>query len=144
MPSASEVPRQPDAEPQPGAETESSASLASLASDWASNAKARAEVLSVLAAAEAKLAVGSVAAMVFLGLVAVVFLLSAWGLALAGLVHGFYALGFPLWGILTTLAVVHVIAALLLWRYAMRLTNHLKFPATRRELGRSPAATRSP
>lgn len=138
MQSASEMPR------QPGDEPENSASLASLASDWASNAKARAEVVSGLAAAEAKLAISSVAAMVFLGLVAAVFLLSAWGLAVAGLVHGLYELGFPLWGILTTLAVVHVVAALLLWRYAMRLTTHLKFPATCRELGRSPAAaTRS-
>lgn len=64
------------------------AGIATLAASWASAAGLRVKLISELALAEAKLAAISIALMAFLAMLAAAFVLGAWGLLIAGLVHG--------------------------------------------------------
>lgn len=111
--------------------------LAAHASGWFRSVKARTSLMSRLLLAETKLAAISVAGMAFFGVMAAAFALGAWGLALAGLVHGLLAVNVSLWIILLSLALLHVIAAMCMWVFAMRLTRHLEFSATRQQLMKS-------
>ena len=110
--------------------------IVTLVSDWVSEAHSRVKLTTELALAEAKLAVTSVALMMFLALMAAVSVLSAWGLLVAGLVSGLVlAFDAPLWVVLTALGVVHVVVAWWLWSRVVRLTKHLEFSATRQQVG---------
>jgi uncharacterized membrane protein YqjE len=110
------------------------ANIAQLAAGWISAAGSRVKSTAELALAEAKLAVLSVVLMLLLAIVVAVFLLSAWGLLIAGAVSGLLALGVPLWGSLAVLGTLHLFLAWLLLRWISRLSTHLELPATRRQL----------
>lgn len=101
---------------------------------WLSASVARVKVVSELALAEAKLAASSVALMAFLGTIAAVCVIAAWGLVVAGGVVALLALGVPLWAILMLLALGHLAIAGLLARRILALTAHLEFSATRQQL----------
>lgn len=107
------------------------------ATGWFGSLRARAHITTELALAEAKLAAISLAFMVFLAVIAAVLLLSAWGLLIAGLVHGLLQTGLPLWALLTGVAVIHVIAALLLAMRALRMSDNMSFAKTRDHIGSS-------
>ncbi len=113
------------------------AGIATLAASWASAAGTRVKLISELALAEAKLAAISIALMVFLAMLAAAFVLGAWGLLVAGLVHGLVVqLQIPLWPVLLVLGGLHALIAALAWRAAVRLSGNLEFGYTRRQLGR--------
>jgi len=111
------------------------------AAGWFSSARSRAGAMTSLVMAEAKLAAMSAALMIFLAVAAAVCVLSAWGLALAGLAYGLIVWGLPVWSALLVLVVLLAIAAALLWRAAMKASRHLEFSATREQLGRLNAAS---
>ncbi len=109
------------------------AGIASLAASWASAAGSRARLLTDLALAEAKLAAISIALMAFLAMLAAAFILGAWGLLMAGLIFGLIQLQVPLWPMLFVLGGLHILIAFAAWRGAVRLSDHLEFPATRQQ-----------
>lgn len=101
------------------------------ASDWFGSLRSRVHITTELALAEAKLAAVSLSVMVFFAVLAAILLLSAWGLLVAGLVHGLQQTGLPLWALLTGVAVIHIAAALLLALRAIRLSDNMSFAKTR-------------
>lgn len=117
-----------DAEPPPG---EAPDNILGHAAGWLAATQERARAVGHLAVAEAKLAAMSVALMAFLGVLAAVCLLGAWGLLVAGIVYGLVAAGLALWLSLLAMGVLHIVLAWLLWRTATRLTRHLRFSETR-------------
>ena len=113
------------------------AGIATLAASWVSAAGTRVKLISELALAEAKLAAISLALMAFLAMLAAAFVLSAWGLLVAGLVHGLVVqLQIPLWPVLLVLGGLHALIAALAWRAAILLSSNLEFGYTRKQLGR--------
>jgi uncharacterized membrane protein YqjE len=111
------------------------AGIATLAASWASAAGTRVKLISELALAEAKLAAISLALMAFLAMLAAAFVLSAWGLLVAGLVHALVQMQIPLWPVLLVLGGLHALIAALAWRGAVRLSHNLEFAYTRKQLG---------
>lgn len=105
------------------------------ATDWFGSLRSRAHITTELALAEAKLAAISLSVMVFFAVLAAVLLLSAWGLLIAGLVHGLLQTGLPLWALLVGVAVLHVVAALFLAHRAIRLGDNMSFAKTRDHIG---------
>ncbi len=110
------------------------ASIAGLASNLASASVRRAKLLSKLALAEARLAATSLALMAFLAMLAAAFVLGAWSLLMAGLVHGLLQLQVPLWPLLLALAGLHVLLATLAWRFVLALSGNLEFNHTRSQI----------
>lgn len=111
------------------------ADIVTLAASWASAAGTRVKLISELALAEAKLAAISLALMAFLAMLAAAFVLSAWGLLIAGLIHGLVVmLQFPLWPVLLVIGGLHVLIAAIAWRAAVRLCSNLEFGSTRQQL----------
>lgn len=109
-------------------------SVATHVAGWFGAHRARIRLVSELALAEAKLAATSVALMAFLGTLAAVLVLTAWGLVVAGGVFALLAAGAPLWAMLGLLAVGHLLIAGLLVRKVLALSKHLEFVATREQL----------
>ena len=112
----------------------SSANIAELASDWFTTKASRVGTITRLAAAEARLAVVSVALMVFLAVLGAIFVFSAWGLGVAALVNVLLGFGWSLWTIFLGLALTHVLIAALLLRATMRLGRNVEFRATRKSM----------
>ena len=110
---------------------------------WFSSAKSRAGAVTDLAVAEARLAVMSVALMIFLAVMAAICVLSAWGLALAGVAYLLSSAGLPFWAVLLILVIPLGVAAVLLCRAAMKTSRNLAFTATREQLGRAELAVAS-
>jgi uncharacterized membrane protein YqjE len=106
-----------------------------LAASWASAAGTRVRLISELALAEAKLAAISIALMAFLAMLAAAFVLGAWGLLVAGVIHGLLQLQFPLLPVLLALVGLHVLVAATAWRAAVRLCANLEFGYTRQQFG---------
>lgn len=111
------------------------AGIATLAASWASAAGTRVKLISELALAEAKLAAISIALMAFLAMLAAAFVLSAWGLLIAGLIHGLVQMQLPLWPVLLVLGGLHVLIGLAAWRGAVGLSSNLEFGFTRQQFG---------
>jgi uncharacterized membrane protein YqjE len=111
------------------------AGIATLAASWMTAAGSRVKLISELALAEAKLAAISLALMAFLAMLAAAFVLSAWGLLIAGLVNGLVQMQISLWPILLVLGGLHVLIAYAAWRGAIRLSRNLEFELTRKQLG---------
>lgn len=124
-------------EKTPPADVRESASVVELAADWLSAARSRVKLTTELALAEARLAAMSLALMAFLGMIAAMFVVGAWGLVVAGIVTGMVQAGIALWMALTILGVLHVLGAVLILRAAMKLGDHMKFAATRQQLKNS-------
>lgn len=110
------------------------ADIVTLAASWASAAGTRVKLISELALAEAKLAAISIALMVFLAMLAAAFVLGAWGLLMAGLIHGLVQLQVPLLPALLVLGGLHALIAATAWRAAVRLCSNLEFGVTRQQL----------
>jgi ABC-type nickel/cobalt efflux system permease component RcnA len=87
--------------------------------------------------AEARLAAISVALMVLMGVLSAVFVLGAWGLAVAGLVALALQFGIALWLTLVSLGLLHAVGAWLLWRGAIGISRFLNFAATRQQFRES-------
>lgn len=124
----------------PSASSEASSGdtgLMSLASHWLTTASSRAKVMVELVLAEARLAAISMALMAFLAMLSAAFVLGAWGLLIAGVIYGLLQLGLHLWPVLFVLCLVHVVIALLAWRGAVKLSDNLEFPATRKQFQRN-------
>src|SRR5690554_4658450 len=109
------------------------AGLMDLASDWLATTGSRAKVMMELVVAEARLAAISVALMAFLAMLSAAFVLGAWSLLIAGLIYGLIQVGLPIWPILIALCVIHALIAFLAWHGAVKLSNNLEFPATRKQ-----------
>jgi hypothetical protein len=109
-------------------------SVAAHVAGWFAAYRARIRLVTELAMAEARLAATSVALMAFLGTIAAIFVLSAWGLIVAGLVFALLEAGAPLWAVLVLLALGHLIIAGVLARKVLALSKHLGFVATREQL----------
>ncbi len=135
---------EPLKERQAPAEARDSASIIELASDWMSAASSRVKLTTELAVAEARLAATSVALMAFLGMVAALFAVGAWGMVVAGIIAGMVKLGLSLWISLAIIGAVHLLATVLIWRAAMRLGDHVTFAATRRQLSKPGDETYAP
>lgn len=120
-------------ENRPPAEIRESANIVELAADWLSAASSRVKLTTELAMAEAKLAAISLALMAFLGVIAALFVVGAWGLVVAGIVAGLVQAGMSLWISLAIVGVIHVFLAFLILRAALGLGDHMKFSATRRQ-----------
>jgi predicted permease len=105
--------------------------IVTIAVDWLTSISARVHIAAELALAEARLAVVSIAVMIFLATLAALLVLSAWGLLLAGAVHSLLQAGLPLWAILTGVAVGHLLAAVFLAHRALRMSENMNFRATR-------------
>jgi len=141
QPTGSAVPQgtaAPAAEPAaPAAEplAPAAADIVTLAASWASAAGTRVRLISELALAEAKLAAISIALMAFLAMLAAAFVLGAWGLLVAGVIHGLLQLQFPLLPVLLALVGLHVLVAATAWRAAVRLCANLEFGYTRQQFG---------
>lgn len=128
-----------ESEAADSAANESTQNIVELSQGWLSSIRSRAHITTELALAEAKLAVTSVAAMVLIAVVAAILLLSAWGLAIAGLVIALMqGTEWPLWTILAGLAVIHVIAAVLIVFRALALSENLQFSETRAQFEKAP------
>jgi hypothetical protein len=125
-----------DAERTPSDEQQ----IATIAVGWLTSIRDRVHTAGELVLAEAKLAAVSVAVMIFMAALAALLVLSAWGLILAGVVHGLLQAGLPLWAILTGVAVLHLLGALFLGYRAMRMSENMKFPASRAQFGSSAEA----
>ncbi|MEQ8207988.1 MAG: hypothetical protein RIA65_17555 [Woeseia sp.] len=111
-----------------------SESVATHVAGWFAAHRARIRIISELALAEAKLAATSVALMAFLGTIAAILVLTAWGLIVAGGIFALLAAGAPLWAMLVVLAVGHLLVAGLLARKVLTLSKHMGFVATREQL----------
>lgn len=122
----------PTVEATPGAVPES-ASIVSLVADWMSATSSRIRVTTDLAFAEARLAALSVALMVFMGMLAALLVLGAWGLIVAGIVAAAIQSGIALWLTLTLLSLMHALGAWMLWNGAVKLSRYLNFSATRQQ-----------
>jgi len=110
------------------------ADIVTLATAWASVAGCRVKLISELALAEAKLAAISLTLMAFLAMLAAAFVLTAWGLLIAGLIYGLIALQYPLWPVLLVIGGLHALIAAVAWRAAVRLCDNLDFGVTRQQL----------
>jgi len=108
-----------------------SVSIAALAFEWVGNVRTRLALTAELVTAEAQLAALSVALMAMLGLLIGVLLLSAWGLALTGLVLGLGRIGIELAVSLPVLALIHLLFVWILWRRVLSLSHRLRFPQTK-------------
>lgn len=110
--------------------------VATHARGWLAATEARAGAVAKLAVAEAKLAALSVAMMAFFGTLAAAFTLVAWGLGVAAVIRLLSDLEVSVWAAMLSMALVHVVAAALLWRAAKKLGDNLEFSATRRQIVR--------
>lgn len=119
---------------QDGRAVDGERTVADHAKGWLSATKDRAQALTELAFAEARLAAVSVAMMAFFGVLAAVFVLGAWGLLIAALVQLLTAQGIAAWLVMGVLALVHIVAAFLFWRAIMKLSSNVEFTATREQL----------
>ncbi|HNP37726.1 MAG TPA: phage holin family protein [Woeseiaceae bacterium] len=109
-----------------------------LTTAWLSSVRGRFQVVTELAFAEASLAATSLGLIACMTVFAIVFVLIAWGLLAAAMAAGLVNIGLPLWGAVLLLAALHLAAAsALLWKI-LRLSEHLKFAATRAQLRRQP------
>lgn len=113
------------------------AGIADTAVAWVAAAGTRVRLISELALAEAKLAAISLALMACLAMLAAAFVLTAWGLLMAGLIYGLIQLQFTLWPVLLVLGGLHALIAFLAWRSAVRLSNNLEFGYTRQQIGQT-------
>ena len=116
-------------------------SVASHASGWLSASVARLKLIAELALAEAKLAASSVALMAFLGTGAAICVLSAWGLVVAGGILALLNAGIPLWAMLMTFALLHLLIAAFAVRKIVALSDLVGFTATRQQLRRNSEGT---
>lgn len=117
---------------QPAADLEEPAgNILHHATGWFASLRSRIEIGTELALAEAKLAAMSFAFMTFLGIIAAVLFLSAWGLAIAGLVIAVLKAGIALWIIMLTLAAVHLAGAIILAYRLAAVSKNMNFTATR-------------
>jgi len=112
------------------------AGIANAAVAWVAAAGTRVRLISELALAEAKLAAISLALMACLAMLAAAFVLTAWGLFMAGLIYGLMQLQFPLWPVLLALGGLHALIAAVAWLSAVRLSNNLEFGYTRQQFSR--------
>jgi ABC-type nickel/cobalt efflux system permease component RcnA len=108
-------------------------SIATLVAGWMSATSSRIRITTELAFAEARLAAVSLTLMVLMGMLSALFVLCAWGLVVAGLVAVLLKVGISLWLTLTSLGLLHVLGAWLLWRGTVRLSRYLEFAATRQQ-----------
>lgn len=116
-------------------------SVASHAANLFSASFARLQLVAELALAEAKLAASSVALMAFLGTVAAICVLSAWGLVVAGGLHALLTAGVPLWVMLVVLALLHLSIAALAVHRIIALSGLIGFAETRQQLRGNTEAT---
>jgi ABC-type nickel/cobalt efflux system permease component RcnA len=112
-------------------------SIGALVADWLSATSSRMRITTELFFADARLAAISVTLMVLMGVLSAVFLLGAWGLAVAGLVAVALQFGIALWLTLASLGLLHAIGAWLLWRGAVGISRYLNFAATRQQFRES-------
>lgn len=89
-----------------------------------------------LAAAEFRYATVSALAMLMLVVLTGAAIVLSWGFALAALVALLAAAGYSWPAIALGLAGLHLVAALVCWQLAMRLSKNLSLPALRTALGR--------
>lgn len=101
---------------------------------WLAATQSRAASVADLALAEAKLAAISVAMMAFFGALAAAFAAGAWALAVAAVIKLLGEQGISIWAALLSIALIHFVAAILLWRTARKLGTNLEFKATRSQL----------
>lgn len=109
------------------------AGIANSAVAWVAAAGTRVRLISELALAEAKLAAISLALMACLAMLAAAFVLTAWGLLIAGVIYGLIQLEFPLWPVLLVLGGLHTLIAAFAWLSAVRLSRNLEFGYTRQQ-----------
>jgi hypothetical protein len=112
------------------------ATAGAAAVDWVRAAERRVRAVSALGLAEARLAALGTASMVFMAVLAAVFALTAWGLAIALVVALATLGGFDTWLTLLLLAALHAGCSVLCWHRAVALTAHWEFPETVRQLER--------
>lgn len=105
-----------------------------LVTAWLETRKEEFQATGRLAIAEAKLAAVSLMTMLVLGAIAVVFVLTTWGLLIASIATGLVAADVPLWLTLALLAATHISGAWLLYRGAMRMRKRFMFIETRKQL----------
>lgn len=120
-----------------GASTESreQPGTGALVSQWVANAGERVRTTLHLVVAETRLAAVSLGLMVFLMVLAAGSAMLAWVVLVITAVVALKIAGLQLVGVLGGLIVIHLALAWMFWRLAMRLSRHLGFEATRRELG---------
>lgn len=106
-----------------------------LVSQWVANAGERVRTTLHLVVAETRLAAVSLGLMVFLMVLAAGSAMLAWVVLVITVVVALKIAGLQLVGVLAGLIVVHGVLAWMFWGMAMRLSRHLGFEATRRELG---------
>lgn len=104
--------------------------------DWADAAQGRVAAVARLVAAEVKLALSSVLAMTVFMMVIALFSLAAWVFLVMGLYFTFTTqLSMTAYQALFLLSMLHMASAYGLWRAVKRLTQNLRFTATRAALG---------
>ncbi|MGB5245392.1 MAG: hypothetical protein WBN34_02510 [Woeseia sp.] len=101
---------------------------------YVSSVRDRVHLVIELAVAEAKFAAVSAAATALLVLLASLFTLGAWGLAMAGLVVAAIQAGYSLWTVLSALGLLHMLVAAVLAARALTMSRHVAFAETRRQL----------
>jgi len=105
-----------------------------IASDWTGTLLQRIRCNAELTIAETKLAAVSFLMMLFLTVVAALFVLTAWGVLLAGATLGLQSVGIPVAGSLTAIGVVQLAAAVFVFRKIRQLSQSLELPATQAAL----------
>ena len=106
-----------------------------LVSQWLANAGERVRTTLHLVVAETRLAAVSLGLMVFLMVLAAGSVMLAWIVLVITAVMALKLAGLQLVWVLAGLVVLHLALAWGFWMLAMRLSRHLGFEATRRELG---------
>lgn len=107
--------------------------VASHAVGWLKSVRSRFHVVARLAVAEAKLAAVSAATVCLLVLLATLFVLSAWGLVVAGFAIAIVQSGVSIFIVLPGLALLHILIAMLLAKRAATVSEDVGFAATRRQ-----------
>jgi len=109
--------------------------LPQLLTDWGAAYGQRFATGAKVVMAETRLAVTSFVLMVFGVMIAAGLAMFAWGLLLFAGMRAFTLVGMPLIATAIVLALLHLLAAFLIWRGVSRLSHRFEFEATREIFG---------